>query len=182
MDNFIKYFFENSEKEFHVRELAKLSDKSPTTVAKYLNNLKKEGILKSERKFNHLFFKANSEDVKFKELKFGYNLKKLRASGLIEFLDKEYNHPGAIVLFGSFRKAENFSESDIDLLVVTPLKKKLDFTKFERKLGHKIQLFQHSITYLDKMKVKNKELLNNFINGYIVQGYLELFWWVLKIL
>jgi hypothetical protein len=32
------------------------------------------------------------------------------------------------------------------------------------------------------MKVKNKELLNNFINGYIVQGYLELFWWVLKIL
>ncbi len=175
MDNFIKYFLEDSEKEFHVRELAKLSGKSPTTVAKYLNKLKKERILTSERKFNHLFFRANSEDVKFKELKFGYNLKKLRNSGLIEFLDKEYNHPEAILLFGSFRKAENFSESDIDLLIVTPLKKELDFTKFEKKLGHKIQLFQHSRNYLEKMKLKNKELLNNFINGYIIQGYLELF-------
>ena len=149
-------------------------NKSPTTVSKYLDQLKQQGILISKKKFNHLFYRA-ADNFNFKDLKLNYNIKKIRDSGLIEYMIKEYNYPEVISLFGSFRKAENFSESDIDLIVISPLKKKLDFSKFEGKLGHKIQVFQHTKKSIEEMKIKNKELLNNFVNGYILYGYWELF-------
>ena len=38
----LNYFFENPEKEYYVRELAKLINKSPTTISKYLTNLEKK--------------------------------------------------------------------------------------------------------------------------------------------
>ena len=90
MDKLIQYFFENTEKEYHVRELAKLMNKSPTTVSKHLSLLKQQGILTSKKKFNHLFYMA-ADNLKFKDLKFSYNLKKIRDSGLMEYLVKNYN-------------------------------------------------------------------------------------------
>ena len=174
MDKLLHSFFENSEKEYHIRELAKIVGKSPTTMSKYLDNLKRQGVLESNRKFNHLFYKA-ADNFKFKDLKFNYNIKKIRDSGLIEYLVENYNHPEVISLFGSFRKAENFSESDIDLLIISPLKKELNFDKFEKKLGHKIQIFSYTKQSIEEMKIKNKELLNNFVNGYILYGYWEIF-------
>ncbi|MFH1823355.1 MAG: nucleotidyltransferase domain-containing protein [archaeon] len=169
----LNYFFEEPEREFHIRELAKLMKISPTTASKQLNQLKKEGLLTSREKFNHLLFKADIENIKFKDSKLNYNIKKIRDSGLIEHLDIKFNHPRAIILFGSFAKAENVTNSDIDLLIITPLKKEPDLKEFEKKLKHEIQLFLHSQKEIKQMK--NKELLNSFINGIVLKGYWELF-------
>ncbi len=160
------------EREFHVRELAKLTKRSPTTVSKYLKQLEKSNILISEKKLNHLFFKANSENPSFKDKKLFYNIKMIRNSGLIKFLNDKYD-PEAIILFGSFAKAENIERSDIDILVITPSKKEISLEKYERKLKHRIQLFLHSKN--DFKSMKNKNLLNNFINGIKLEGYWELF-------
>ena len=170
----IDYVINEPEREFHVRELAKLIKKSPTTVSKYLKQLEKEQILVSEKKLNHLFFKANTENQAFKDKKRSYNLEKIRKSRLIELLTQVYN-PEAIVLFGSFAKAENVDKSDIDLLVITPLKKEVNVNKYEKDLDHKIQLFVHSKKEIDDMKSKNTKLLNSFINGINIYGYWELF-------
>ena len=75
------------------------------------------------KKLNHLLFKANVENKKFKQLKLNYNLNLLYNSGLIDYLIKELNYPEAIILFGSFAKAENNSASDIDLLIISSSKK-----------------------------------------------------------
>ncbi len=173
MDRIIDFFLDEPEKEFHVRQIAKLVEKSPTTVSKYLKKLEKENFLISEKKLNHLFFKANSENNKFKIIKLNYNLNGLFNSDVIDYLVKEFNYPEAIVLFGSFAKAENVPKSDIDLLIITSLKKEIELKKFEKKLGHKIQLFIYSKKEIEKMK--NKDLLNNFINGIVVYGFLEVF-------
>ncbi len=176
MDNQILIFFiKEPEKEFHVRQLSKLLKKSPTTISKYLKNLEKKGILKSDKRFNHLLFKADNENKKFKKLKLNYNLELLEDSGLIDYLVKEFNHPESIVLFGSFAKAENRSKSDIDLLIVSPLKKEIKLNKFEKRLGNKIQLFVHSKKEIEKIKSKNRELLNSWINGIVIHGYFEVF-------
>jgi len=175
MDNILKYFFEEPEKEFHVRELAKLTKKSPTTMSKYLKKLKKQEILISKSERNHLLFRANTKNKKFESLKFNYNTDIIRKSGLVDYLIEEFNNPEAIILFGSFRKAENNSNSDIDLLVISSSKKKPNLSKFEKKLNHKIQLFVHSNKELNDMKIRNKELLNNFLNGFILEGYWGLF-------
>jgi predicted nucleotidyltransferase len=165
----INYFIKEPEREFHVRELAKLTKKSPTTISKYLKQLKKEDTLLSEKKLNHLFFKANSENPSFKDQKLFYNIKTIRDSGLINHIKYKYD-PEAIILFGSFAKAENIERSDIDILIITPSKKEINLEKFEKKLKHKVQLFLHS----KKDKI-NKKLLNTFINGIKLEGYWEFF-------
>ncbi len=175
INRLLEIFLEEPEKEFYIRELSRKLKKSPTTISKYLKELEKEGILKSKEKFNHLLFKANIEKEEFRQLKINYNLKKISESGFVNFLIREFNEPKAIVLFGSFAKGENIKASDIDLLVITSLKKEINIEKFEHKFGHKIQLFLFSDGELEKMKEKNKELLNSFINGIKLHGFMEIF-------
>lgn len=174
MDELLEYFINEPEREFHIRELAKLTGLSPTTVSKYLAEFEKKSILTSKRKLNHLLFKANAESQTFKNKKLFYNVQKLEESGLIDILDNEFNHPESIVLFGSFRKAENIPASDIDILIITPVKKEPNLGRFEKKLGHKIQLFVHSKAEIEKLKLKNKELVNNWLNGIVLRGYWEI--------
>ncbi len=175
MDGLIEYFIKEPEKEFHVRELSKLLRKSPTTISKYLKIYEKDGVLKSEEKLNHLFFKVDSNNRTFKQLKLNYNLSILNKSDLIKYLENEFNHPEAIILFGSFAKAENTKKSDVDILIITPNKKELNLKDFEKIIGNPIQLHLYSNKDIEMMKIKNKELLNNFINGILINGHWELF-------
>lgn len=175
MDKIIEYFIKEPEKEFHVRELSKLLKKSPTTVSKYLKRYEKEEVLNSKKELNHLFFKANSDSRTYKNLKLSYNLTLLNKSGLIEYLEKKFNFPQEIILFGSFVKAENTKKSDVDILIVSPNKKEIDLKDFEKIIESPIQLHVYSNKDIESMKVKNKELLNSFVNGILLSGYWELF-------
>ena len=121
-----------------------------------------------------MLFKANTESKKFIDLKIMENLKKIRESGLLEYLNNEFNNPQAIILFGSFAKGENIQKSDVDMLVITPSKKELNLEGYNKYLGHKIHLFLFSEKEINQMKDKNKELINNFINGIVLDGYWEL--------
>lgn len=174
MDKLLEYFIKEPEREFYVRELARLIKKSPATVSKYLKEFAKKGILVSASKLNHLLFKANTESHYFKEIKVAHNIGKVRESGLIDYLNKEFNQPEAIVLFGSFAKGENGPKSDIDILVITPVKKTINLKKFEKIMGYEIQLFVHSGSEIERMKTSNKELLNSFINGMVLSGFWEM--------
>lgn len=172
MDKVLEFFIKEPEKEFHIRRISKILKKSPTTISKYLRNFEKQGILKSKRKLNHFLFKANLENEKFKILKLNYNLERLYESKLIDYLVEEFNYPEAIILFGSFSKAENTQKSDIDILVISPLKKDVELNKFEKKLNSEVQLFVYSKKTLKKI---NKELLNKFVNGIVIYGFWEAF-------
>jgi predicted nucleotidyltransferase len=175
MEDILKHFILEPNREFHVRELANLVKRSPTTVSKYLVKFEGEGMLKSSKKYNHLLYSANITSPYFRHAKLVFNLKILTSSGLINFLSDEYSYPEAIVLFGSFAKSENVPESDVDLLVITPRKREVDLGSFEKKIGHSIQLFALSRKDIDRMKSKNKELLNNMMNGIVIEGFWEVF-------
>lgn len=168
-------FLDNPQMGFHVREVARKLKKSPTTISAKLKSLQKEGLLLQEKKFNYLFFRANSENPLYKEYKLFYNVLTIRRSGVIECLEDFYNHPAAVILFGSFRKAENLPESDLDLCVITAKKDQPDLKKYEKKLNHEIQLFLYSQAEFKALQKKNPELLNNFINGIVLSGYIEVF-------
>lgn len=175
MDNITNIFIQQPNNEYHVREIARMLKISPTTTSKYLNNLKKEGLLISKKERSHLLFKANTENKSYKDLKLYHNIKNIRNSGLIKHLNKELNYPESIILFGSFKKATNTSTSDIDLFILTPTKKTLNLYKFEKILNHNIQLFIYSKKEFEILKKDNKELLNNIINGISLEGFLEVF-------
>jgi len=162
----MKIFFENPEKRFYIRELAKMTGLSPPGVMKIVKKLEKEQLLVSKRgKVVKNVFAADTE--KFIQLKRFYNVISLFNSGLIDFLRGEYEEPEAIVLFGSYAEGSDTSKSDIDVAVVTKKKAKLDLAKFEKCLKKRINI--HEIRTTDC----GKEFLNNLVNGITLYGYLK---------
>lgn len=164
--NTLKIFFESPLKEFNVRGIARILEIAPATASKQLKKFAKKQVLieKKERGFN--LYKANLEGVFYHDLKVFYNLTKIRKSGIIESLNKFYFKP-IIILFGSFAKATDIAESDIDLAIISENKKDFpELKEFENKLKREIQLF----VVKDLKEIKNKYLLNNILNGIVIQG------------
>lgn len=171
--NILTPFFENPNEEFQIRELSRILKINHTTIRQYLLRLVKEGLIETKEGKPYDYFKAKISK-KFLNAKLFFNLEKLRESGLIEQIEKDYDYP-AIILFGSYASATDDSKSDIDLFVLTEIKKDKDYSKFEDKLNRKIALHIFSKDKFNSAKIKNAELINNIINGITLSGKLEVF-------
>lgn len=158
-------FFENNYQRIHVREYARLTRMSPPTASKRLDGFAKEKLLKKEVDEPYVFYFANKESDLFIDLLRIFWKKKFEKNGLLDFLEKEFLSP-IIILFGSLAKAEAKHDSDIDLVLFTPTKKEASLSVYEQKLGRSIHLF----VFKNREAVKNKELLNNILNGYKLRG------------
>ena len=167
--NILKIFLESPTRDFNVREVARILKITPATASTKLNSFAKKGLLKQRKERNFIFYKANLESEIYLDLKIFYNIRKIRESGLIEELNKFYIKP-LIVLFGSASHGLDVEDSDIDLLVIS--EKKSDFNqinKYKKKLNRELQLF-----VVKKIKdLKNDHLINNILNGIVLQGDLK---------
>ncbi len=161
------FFFENPTKIFSVRELARKLKISPSNVHLIIHGLAKEGLISRKKKGNLSELQAKREEI-FIWRKRVHNLGQIYSSGLKNFLEKEYIHPEAIVLFGSYSRGEDTETSDIDLAVVTTKKLSLNLTFYEKKLKRKMSI--HEIT----LETISEEFLNNLTNGIIISGYLKI--------
>jgi len=162
----MKLFFDNPDKKFHIREIARRTNLSAPGVLKILRKLKNEKLLLSEKGKVVENVKA-SRNEKFFLLKKSYNVLSLFESGLIDLLKNKYEEPEAIVVFGSYSRGEDTSESDIDIAIITKKEIKLDLKRFEKILQRKINIYEIQISEC------KKEFLNNLINGTIIYGYLK---------
>ena len=161
----LELFFKDNYKKVHVRKYAKLLGISPPTSSTLLKQMHKEGLLNKTREYNLILYSANRESKLFIQLCRAYWLLKLNKCGLLDYLDKKLISQTTI-LFGSFSKAEINKNSDIDLAIFSVSTTELSLSTFEKKLGRKIQLFK----FKDMNAVKNKELLYNILNGFVICG------------
>ncbi len=167
--NIIRIFLEEPNREFNVREAARILRISPATASKDLRNFVKQGLLKLRKERIFHLYMANTENDCYKDLKIFYNIKKIKDSGLIDALNKYYLKP-AIVLFGSASRGEDTETSDLDLVVVSEKTKEFPkLKKFEQKIRKKIQLFRVK----NIKELRNKHLVNNVLNGIVLQGRLK---------
>src|SRR3989344_1499316 len=164
-DKLLEIFYINSYRWYHVREISRVVGLSPSTGSKYLNSFVKEGLLKKKEERKHLLFKADTENKGFILNKINYNIQKIKRSGLIEYLEEEFNYPQTIILFGSYAKGENIPDSDIDIFILTETKKEPDLSIFRKKLNTEIQLFIYNHKKFKVMQKNNKGLFINIING-----------------
>ena len=164
--NDLRPFFEDCYRRVHVREYAKLMGVSPPTASKLLSSYRKEGLLVMEKDKNYMLFHANRESEDFIGLSRIYWGMRLRE--LTEFMERKLADP-TIVLFGSLSKAEAKKDSDMDIAVFAE-KKDLNTTTFEKKLGRQIQI----LWFRSIKDMKNRELANNILNGYVLRGRLGL--------
>lgn len=169
----LKPFFQNPNEEFQIRELSRLLKINHTTIRQYLLKFVKEDLVDLRKGKPYDYFKANL-NKKFLSLKLFFNLDKLRESNLIDQIEKDYDYP-TIILFGSYASATDVSNSDIDLFILTNIKKEVNYSKFESQLNRKITLHVFSKENFALAKHKNPELLNNIINGITLSGKLEVF-------
>ena len=167
--NILKIFFESPSREFNVREIARLLKIAPATTSSQLKNLVKIGILKYRKERILHLYKSNSENEIYQDLKIFYNIRKIKDSGLLNELNKFYLKP-TIVLFGSALYGRDIENSDIDLLIISEKTKEFqELKKFEKKLNRKLQLF----IVKDIKELKNEHLINNALNGMILQGEIK---------
>jgi|SRR3989344_1340679 len=164
--NNIKPFIEDCYRRINVREYSRIMKVSPPTASKILSEFNKEELLLIEKDRNYIFYYANKNNKIFTDLSRIYW--KLKLDNLIDFFNKNLINP-TIILFGSLSKAETKEDSDIDICIIGH-KKELKIKNFEDNLKRNIQLF-----FFNSIEdIKNKELANNIINGYILNGRIKL--------
>ena len=155
-------FFRKPTKIHFIREISREINLAQTSVRNHINKLKKENfVLERESKpFRGLV--ANRDNEKFLFYKKVYNL-----YSLFELKQEIANKiaPNALILFGSYQRGEDIEESDIDLLILSKVKKDLSVSKFEKQLNRKIHL-----TFIGKIEDLEKGVQNNIKNGVILDG------------
>lgn len=141
------------------REIAKKAKIPIASTQRYLAQLKRDRYLTKENRL------VSSPYMKY--LKMQFMIEKLYECGLLEYLEKQFA-PAAMILFGSIRKGEYDTTSDIDLFIETTKTSKPNLAPFEKKLNRPIQLFiEKDIHHLPP------KLFNNVINGIKLQGYVK---------
>lgn len=163
----LELFIEFPSKDFSVRGIARDLKLSHATILNYINDLQKLNLIKKKETTLYPTYFANTESQKYKFYKKNWLIFKITEPGLIDYIQKE-TLPSSIILFGSGAKATFTEKSDIDIFVEAN-ETKLSLAKYEKKLGHKINLlFEQNINNL------SKELRNNIINGVVLYGFIKI--------
>lgn len=159
-------FAKNPTKPYQVRELSREIRLAHTSIKIHLKELEKNNLIKKGKIGVYKAYKANSDDENFRFYKKIANIINLKESGVVKELENKAT-PDAVVLFGSYSKGEDTEKSDIDIFIIAK-EKKVDLTKYEKKLNRKIQLF-----FSEDVGKVPKELQNNISNGIILSGFVR---------
>ena len=161
------------EKEFSLSDLAKLARVRKSNLGLILDEFQKNGLIEITKLSNIWRIRANIGGWNYTKNKIVFNLNFIYQSGLIEFLADYFKNPRAIILFGSFRKGEDISSSDIDIAIENEEFKELEIiglrelSEFEKKINRRIQLHLVNKNKLDI------HVFNNVANGIVLSGFLE---------
>src|SRR3989344_3413382 len=109
--------FKYPEKEFSLSDLAKEAGVAKANIGNILDEFQEVGLITIEKLSKIWRIKAHTENWLYKKSKIIYNLNFIYKSGLVEFLIDHFKNPKAIILFGSFRRGEDLSSSDIDIAI-----------------------------------------------------------------
>lgn len=167
--NTLKPFFESPTRQFNVREIARILKITPATASKKLKEFAKKGIITYKKERILDLYRANIDSDEYRDLKLYYTIRKLKESGFISALNRFYLKP-SIVLFGSAAFGMDTETSDIDIVIISEKKDEFPHQEeFEKKLGRKLQIF--AVT--DIKGLKNPHLINNVLNGIVMQGEIK---------
>lgn len=161
-------FVDEPTKIHYIKEISRKINLAPTSVRKHLERLEKENLIIKEKGEIFFGFKANRDNEDFLFYKKISNITKIKESELLDFLINSI-YPQTVILYGSYLRGEDIEKSDIDLFVISKIKKRLDLEKFEKILNRNV----HLIIDKDFSKL-SKELRLEIINGLVLHGYLNL--------
>jgi len=110
-------FFYNQNKEFYLREIAKLVESSPGTTKREIDRLMKQNLLTMFRMANASFYKLNLKNQLIPYLE-GIIANTIGIEIVLKNIFTERKDVKFAFIFGSYAKQQFKSDSDIDLYVI----------------------------------------------------------------
>jgi len=172
-DKIFRVLYKYPEKEFSLSDLAKEAGVAKANIGYILEEFQKAELITIEKLSKIWRIKANLTNWIYIRSKIVYNLNFVYNSGLVEFLIDYFKNPRAIILFGSFRKGEDLSNSDIDIAIesedcedykIVALR---ELSAQEKEINRKIQIHLFNRNSIDN------GVFNNIANGILLWGFLE---------
>jgi len=166
-------FFKFPSIDFTLSEVAKNTGLSKSTVSKIIKTMREVGFVTITDLGIVYRIRANRDSWVYKREKILNNHASIVRSNVAEFLDKEFNNPKCIVLFGSFRKGDDDQDSDVDIAVEvnegveTGSFEYAEFKEIEEQLKRKITV------HVFNRKEVDRNLFTSIANGILLGGFLE---------
>lgn len=160
----LEVFFREPTNLHFIRSVSNKIQLAQTSVRNHFNFLIKENFISSKKGNPFDGYVANRENEEFIYYKRIYNLASLKE--LRDFLIEEI-YPKAIIVFGSYNLGEDIETSDIDLVIISKVKKNLDLSKFEKRLARKI-----NILFVSELNKLDEKIQKKVQNGVVLYGSL----------
>lgn len=159
-------FFLKTEKEIHVKKLARELNISPQTASYYLKFYKRAGVLRGRKEANLLLYSLE-DNALTRHLKIFYALDQIYPF-ILRFASK--NKLTSTVLYGSHVSGTFDENSDIDLLIISQ-KKALnldELKKLERKIGKEVKIQIFSLGEWINLKRKPNAFVRSVLSKHIL--------------
>ena len=156
----LTFLARNPDKQFYIREIARSMDKSVGGVHKTLKSLKEMDFAKENKSGKNLYYQVNQMNPSIKNFKIFMTINELTS-----LVNKLKDTSEKIILFGSCTIGKDTSESDIDLLVLTNEKEKVNKLIINKKFDRKIQAVVVNAADLMKIKEKDKAFYQEINKG-----------------
>ena len=161
----LQAFFDEPNKKFQLRELARITSISLPSVIQHTKKLLEQGLIQEITSGIYTGYKASMNN-EYRMLKRNDILIRLTENGLIKQLEEQFT-PNTIVLYGSAADGRDDERGDIDIFIQSN-PKEINLEKYEKELKRKINiLFEPNIE-----KIDNK-LKNTLANGIVLSGFLK---------
>jgi predicted nucleotidyltransferase len=160
--NVLEVFFQEPTTIHFIREIARKINLAQTSTRNHIQTLLKENLIfkKESKPFDG--FIANRDSDKFKHFKQAYNFYSLY--DLKQRIAEEI-YPKQIILFGSYLRGEDIESSDIDLVVISKVKKNIELQDLEKRLKREINLL-----FVEKTSELSESVQENLKRGHIIYG------------
>ena len=136
----LEIFFKNPNKDFYIREIAKLAKVSPGFSKKATDEFLREGLLTKRDRGNLVLLRGNLGSLVFRHMKITHSLRKILKSSLLDYLERNLTDLKSVILFGSVARGEDDENSDLDLLVIG--KGSLNQTELENVIRRRTSLIK----------------------------------------
>ena len=156
----LTFLARNPDKQFYIRELAKNMDKSVGGTHKTLKSLKEMDFVKENKSGKNLYYQINQMNPSIKNFKIFMTINELTP-----LVNKLKETSEKIILFGSCATGKDTSESDMDLLILTNEKEKVNKLIINKKFDRKIQAVVVNAADLMKIKEKDKAFYQEINKG-----------------
>jgi len=150
----------NPDKQFYLREIARILNKSVGGVHKTLKSLHIMGFVKENISGKNVYYRINHMNPSIKSFKIFMSINELNS--LVNCLK---NISEKIILFGSCVTGEDTIDSDIDLLILTVDKDSVTECIKKKKFDRKIQAVVVNATEFIKLKEQDKAFYQEINKG-----------------